>query len=709
MLLRYSGFKFIVVLSILISLVAVTIISSILLTLDVTGITNPPAVSVNQETAIGFQTPPPLEATLSGFKSSTPDIHKLVEIYGSRVAAVGAFTINEISGSLAVFSTTTGKWGLVENSPKITLTDAAVSIDGIVYTSGESSLYSWSPSTNEIIELDSPGYIQDLVISPTGELIASTQTPTRVSSYNAITSQWITLSENTLAEKLLYDSTGSLYATNSALGVLKLDPTSNTFNSISDTLADPVSEEGSLPLLSTVTGATAISLSPTGELYATIKTIDGQFLATFNSTIWVKIPGLPTGVISTLTFTPNNKLVIGGSFGAPENNIILYNVNTNTWDPLNAPNKDYSGVNGPVISIVSIGATITIAGNFSEAGGIPTNNVISYLTEKIVWSPLTVDSAARDGADITISGLNMNNVVAVLVAERKALLVARSSTDLKLALPAYTIPVELGFDLGPIVGPALHAQQKGPVFYYHAPGRPRVLATYSGTTVELSWEDAPGVSTYTVIVDGKTTNLVSNQLKLSGLAPGHLFNFSVAACDSIGCGDSYDDTIALLPAIPKPTISLLSENTTIIGWDSVVGADYYKVKDGAGDLISIYNNEFSAGKSDSQRNYSFSACSQQDICSYYSYPVAVATSRNSLDPALRSPAPTREATPVPERAVGSPRAAKEFKESNDSLGSGSILLVLILFLTAGATIGALTTLVGPLRARLKKSDSNTYN
>ncbi len=109
-------------------------------------------------------------------------------------------------------------------------------------------------------------------------------------------------------------------------------------------------------------------------------------------------------------------LYLGGSFGTVgnivANNIAAYNLTANIWYSLDTTSAN-KGVNGNVYSIIVHDSDVYIGGSFSSAGGVTVNNIVDYNISTNTWNPLgsgtngvnnTVDAMTYFGGNLYVGG-----------------------------------------------------------------------------------------------------------------------------------------------------------------------------------------------------------------------------------------------------------------------------------------------------------------
>jgi Rax2 C-terminal beta propeller domain/Secretion system C-terminal sorting domain len=167
-----------------------------------------------------------------------------------------------------------------------------------------------------------------------------------------------------------------------------------------------------------------------GKLYVT-----GEFsmaggmsafgIAGWDGTSWWKLgasSNSPGGTVLALALSGTN-LYVGGSFrnvgSVPANNIAVFNTVTHAWSALGAGSGNGVGVDSGICQVAAIaisGSDVYVGGNFTEAGGLPANNIAMWDGTK--WSSLgtppndgidnSVYALALSGTDLYVGGLFAN-------------------------------------------------------------------------------------------------------------------------------------------------------------------------------------------------------------------------------------------------------------------------------------------------------------
>jgi hypothetical protein len=117
---------------------------------------------------------------------------------------------------------------------------------------------------------------------------------------------------------------------------------------------------------------------------------------TWDTQFGLPVPGVAETVYALASDGQGN-VYVGGDFGAvggvntAVNNIVRYNLATNTWSALGTGSSN--GVNERVYALAVVGNEVFVGGRFTEAGGVSANNVARFNTQTNTWSTLGTGSS----------------------------------------------------------------------------------------------------------------------------------------------------------------------------------------------------------------------------------------------------------------------------------------------------------------------------
>ncbi len=112
---------------------------------------------------------------------------------------------------------------------------------------------------------------------------------------------------------------------------------------------------------------------------------------TWDTQFGFPLPGV-AGMVYALASDGQGNVYVGGYFGAagglstPVNNIVRYNIATNTWSALGSGSSN--GVNNEVYTLAVMGSEVYVGGRFTQAGGVSANRVARFNTNTNTWSVL---------------------------------------------------------------------------------------------------------------------------------------------------------------------------------------------------------------------------------------------------------------------------------------------------------------------------------
>jgi len=349
-------------------------------------------------------------------------VYALAVLPGGDVLVGGDFTTagGVVVNNIARYNPMTGVWSALGSGTSggvralAVLPGGDVIVGGFFTTAGgvpASSIARYNPTTGVWSALGggTSGGVSALAVLPGGNVLvggsfttAGSVPANRIARYNITTGVWSSLGSgvNSTVSALVALPGGDVlvggYFTSAggapANFVARCNPTTGVWSA----LGSGVNSGLSFP------SVRALAVLPGGDviLGGFFDSAGGLFpnrIARYNPSTgaWSTLGRGVNWHVYTLALLQNGELMVGGLFSSvrdvPVNRIARYNPATGAWSSLGSGISGLSGTgNGPLVQGLAVlpDGDVIVGGNFTNAGGVPANNIARYNPATGVWSAL---------------------------------------------------------------------------------------------------------------------------------------------------------------------------------------------------------------------------------------------------------------------------------------------------------------------------------